>query len=205
MHAILVAVTERLKSSDESLIRIPEICLATGVNYGSVYHHFGSREGVIDAAYEMMFMTMVEEDIDVIRSIDLSANTIDEFINALQPILLRLSADSDRRERRSQRARIVAASLTRPELRTLIGAAQAHLTDELSHVVKFGQDRGWIRTEISAHALAVMMQAIVIGRTIDDISLTPIPQAEWDGLFHVIFANVLDLSDAPHDIERVLD
>ena len=33
------------------MIRIPEIRETAGVNYGSVYHHFGSREGLIDAAY----------------------------------------------------------------------------------------------------------------------------------------------------------
>ena len=54
MQAVLDAVAERLMAGDELLIRIPEICEATGVNYGSVYHHFGSREGVIDAAYNMI-------------------------------------------------------------------------------------------------------------------------------------------------------
>lgn len=61
MQAVLDAVGERLMNADESLIRIPEICEATGVNYGSVYHHFGSREGVIDAAYHQMFTKLAEE------------------------------------------------------------------------------------------------------------------------------------------------
>jgi AcrR family transcriptional regulator len=63
MQAVLDAVAERLMAGDELLIRIPEICEATGVNYGSVYHHFGSREGVIDAAYDVIFTRLVEEDI----------------------------------------------------------------------------------------------------------------------------------------------
>ena len=44
MQAVLDEVALRLSTTDESLIRIPDICEATGVNYGSVYHHFGSRE-----------------------------------------------------------------------------------------------------------------------------------------------------------------
>ena len=53
---------------DEGTIRIPEICEATGVNYGSVYHHFGSRDGVIDAAYSYLFSTIVEEEIALINT-----------------------------------------------------------------------------------------------------------------------------------------
>ena len=40
MQAVLDAVAERLMAGDELLIRIPEICEATGVNYGSVTNHF---------------------------------------------------------------------------------------------------------------------------------------------------------------------
>jgi len=62
MQAVLEAVEARLMTTDESLIRIPDICDETGINYGSVYHHFGSREGVIDAAYIKMFNEFMDED-----------------------------------------------------------------------------------------------------------------------------------------------
>src|SRR5450755_2157590 len=68
MRTVLEAVIERLNDGDESLIRIPEICEATGVNYGSVYHHFGSRDGVIDAAYHQMFTKLAEEDIATLHA-----------------------------------------------------------------------------------------------------------------------------------------
>ena len=50
MRTLLEAVAEPLCDGDESRLRIPDICAASGVNYGSIYHHFGSREGVIGAA-----------------------------------------------------------------------------------------------------------------------------------------------------------
>jgi len=65
---------------DESLIRIPDVCKATGVNYGSVYHHFGSREGVIDAAYNVLFSKLAEEDIHLLREVSDSATTLDEYM-----------------------------------------------------------------------------------------------------------------------------
>ena len=80
MQAVLDAVAERLMAGDELLIRIPEICEATGVNYGSVYHHFGSREGVIDAAYNMIFSRLVEEDIRTFHQVNETVQSLEEYI-----------------------------------------------------------------------------------------------------------------------------
>ncbi len=193
MRSVLEAVIERLNEGDESLIRIPEICEATGVNYGSVYHHFGSREGVIDAAYEMMFTGMAAEDIATLRTIGEQSNSMEEYIVAMQPVIARLSAQEDRRARRGRRVRIVAAAITRPELRRIIGEAQASVTRELTAVAKHGQDRGWLRTDIPAPAIAVMVQAIVFGRTLDDISVEPVDQADWEIMVTALFTGLLNL------------
>lgn len=192
MRAVLDAVIERLNDGDESLIRIPEICEATGINYGSVYHHFGSRDGVIDAAYEMMFISMAHEDIAALRRISDASNSLEEYIVAMQPLIARLSADDDRRARRACRVRIVAAAQTRPALRKLIGEAQANVTNELVNVAQVGQDRGWLRPDISARAIAVLVQVVVFGRTLDDISSEPIDQAEWEAMVTALFAGFLN-------------
>ena len=87
MQAVLDAVAERLLTGDELAIRIPEICDATGVNYGSVYHHFGSREGVIDAAYDMIFSRLVEEDLELFEKVNDSVETLEEYVTVMQPIV----------------------------------------------------------------------------------------------------------------------
>ena len=97
MQAVLDEVCKQLMSTDESLIRIPDVCKATGVNYGSVYHHFGSREGVIDAAYNMLFSQLAEEDIQVLRDVNDSAATLDEYVAALTPLVERFSSGPDQK------------------------------------------------------------------------------------------------------------
>jgi AcrR family transcriptional regulator len=180
MQAVLDEVCQELMTSDESSIRIPDVCKATGVNYGSVYHHFGSREGVIDAAYNLLFSRLAEEDIQVLREASESATTLDEYVAALSPMVERFSSGPDRHKRRAMRVRIVAASLTRPELRLLIGLTQAHLTDEIVLLIESGQGRGWLRRDISARAIAVALQVLIFGRILDDISLNPIDAADWE-------------------------
>lgn len=193
MLAVIDAVIERLLVSDETLIRIPEICAATGVNYGSVYHHFGSREGVIDAAYVSIFTTLVEEDIALLREIFAATETLEEYVGAVQPVLMRYSSKEERVSRLTLRVRILAACATRPHVRDAISMAQARLTEELLRVVEQGQERGWLRRGLSARAIAVFLESVVFGRVQDDVSMLPVSDEEWE---RVVTTVLLDLVES---------
>ncbi len=190
MQVVLDAVVERLMTGDEVLIRIPEICEATGINYGSVYHHFGSREGVIDAAYYAIYTRLINEDIDSLRMINESSSTREEFIDAIRPVLRRFSPGQDV-AKQEIRVRILAAALTRPDLRVSIGLAQTRLADELMRVIEFGQDREWLRSDVSAHYIGLCLRAIVFGRTVVYASFPPIDDHEWERMMNVIFTQML--------------
>lgn len=191
MKTVLDAVAERLIAGDELLIRIPEICEATGVNYGSVYHHFGSREGVIDAAYNLIFSQMVEEDIAFCRKATSGAETLEEYIAATLPIIGALNSGPERVARRALRVRIVAAAETRPELHELISETQSRLTEEWRLLVEYAQRREWIRDDISSTFLAVLFQVLVFGRALDDISENPLDEEDWGTSITTLFAHLL--------------
>lgn len=179
-------------TADESRIRIPEICEATGVNYGSVYHHFGSREGVIDAAYHQMFAKLADEDVAVLQRVSVSSQSLDEYLVSMQGLIGTFASSDERRARRALRARIVAASITRRQLRELIGETQSRLTTELGQIVEYGQEKGWLNRNLSAHAIAVLIQVLLIGRTLDDVSTTPIDNAEWETSMGILLVVILN-------------
>src|ERR1700722_3475628 len=191
MQAVLDAVGERLMRADESLIRIPEICEATGVNYGSVDPHFGSREGDIDAAYHQMFTKLAEEDLATLQLVSVSAKTFEEYLVAMQGLIGTFASSEVRRARRALRARIVAASMMRPELRQLIGTTQSRLTNELQTIVEYSQQREGLNRDMSAHAVAVLIQVLLVGRTLDDISSTPIDNAEWEASMAILLSVII--------------
>jgi AcrR family transcriptional regulator len=191
IQAVLDAVGERLMNADESLIRIPEICESTGVNYGSVYHHFGSREGVIDAAYHQMFTKLAEEDIATLHHVSVTSQTLGEYLVAIRGLIGSFASSDERRTRRALRARIVAASMMRPDLRKLIGETQSRLTVELRAIVETGQQREWLNRDISAHSVAVLIQVLLVGRTLDDVSATPIANAEWEAMMATLLGVII--------------
>ncbi len=191
MQAVLEAVADRLLVGDELAIRIPEICDATGVNYGSVYHHFGSREGVIDAAYDMIFSQLVEEDLALFEKVNDSVESLEEYVTVMQPIVATLSSGPARKKRRAMRIRIVAAAATRPRLKELIGETQARLTDELRRLTELAQKREWLRDDIPPEVFAVFFQILVFGRALDDVSSDPVDEELWESSLAVLFADLL--------------
>jgi AcrR family transcriptional regulator len=191
MQTVLDAVAERLMTSDEITIRIPEICEATGVNYGSVYHHFGSREGVIDAAYDMMFTTMAERDVASLKLISHAAQSLEEYVASLQGVIGTFASGPERRARRAIRVRVISAAMTRLDLQERIGAAQFRITEELTHVVEYGQERDWLRRDMSAHSIAVIVQVLLVGRTVDDISKEPIDDDEWSTSMQLLLSDLV--------------
>ena len=158
MRAVLDAVAERLLTGDEVRIRIPEICVATGVNYGSVYHHFGSREGVIDAAYESLFVTYAENEIVRWGALE-SAESRRDFDEVLRGLLDPADHDSALSER-AMTARIVAAAETRPLLRDVVVMTQARVSEARARALAHGQDRGWLRSDASAAAMAGLVESV---------------------------------------------
>jgi AcrR family transcriptional regulator len=191
MQAVLDAVADRLLVGDELAIRIPEICDATGVNYGSVYHHFGSREGVIDAAYDMIFSQLVEEDLALFEQVNDEVETLEEYVTVMAPIVATLSSGPARKKRRAMRIRIVAAAATRPRLKELIGESQARLTDELRRLTEMAQKKEWLRDDISAEVFAVLFQILIFGRALDDVSRDPIDEELWESSMGLLFAELL--------------
>jgi AcrR family transcriptional regulator len=191
MQSVLDAVAERLMAGDELLIRIPEICEATGVNYGSVYHHFGSREGVIDAAYNMIFTRLVEEDLAIFHRIDDTIESFEEYVEIMGPVITSMSSGPERRARRAMRTRVVAAASTRPSLKILIGASQERLTAELEVLTESAQNKRFLRDDIPARSLSVLFQILIFGRALDDISAEPIDEAQWQGMMGHLFLGLL--------------
>lgn len=191
IQAVLDETCRRLIDEDESLIRVPDICEATGVNYGSVYHHFGSREGLIDAAYHNMFYEYAEHDIEILRNITEGSETLTEFVAGMSGMAGTFSTGAARARRRALRIRIVAASLTRPELFEKISATQDQVTEALTKLVEHGQSRGWIRKDLTSQALSVMVQALLVGRILDDISGRPVTPEEWEPVMFVLFDAML--------------
>jgi len=180
MAKVIEEVARRLLEVDESQIRIPEICQASGVNYGSVYHHFGSRQGVINAAYAKVFEDLAEIDIQIIEEMVSSITTFDEFALVTYQMFTEVVGDDKRKRERYIRLRIFAMCETQPALKAAIAGIQKHITDRIANVVAGFIKHGWMRSDVDPQEIAVAVQTITFGRLMDEHSLTPLSDVMWN-------------------------
>jgi len=146
MQAVLDAVGERLMKADESLIRIPEICEATGVNYGSctttlVRAKVSSTRPITD---------VLQIGRGGRRGPAVGERLVKDLRRVLESLqgLIGLSPRAMTPLRRALRAGSLPLH-DAPELRELIGTTQSRLTAELQSIVEYGQQREWLNRELS--------------------------------------------------------
>jgi AcrR family transcriptional regulator len=192
---VLEEVAERLFHDDESFLRIPEICEASGVNYGSVYHHFGNRQGLIDAAYVKLYERFIAKDIEQVRALGGHSNTFDEFVIAAHNLVNQVATDPERVLSRDSRLRIVAASRSRPELARRIGELQLEVTNELSNIIQGFKNQGWIRADVEAKEVSVAVQTIVFGRLMDGMSPEAFDDLQWGRMFQSLLFQYIKFPD----------
>lgn len=185
---------------DEGTIRIPEICEATGVNYGSVYHHFGSRDGVIDAAYSYLFSTIVEEEIALINTAGLvPAKGQRELI--LNTLKFNLTQSDVRAQNRRIRLRVIAASVTRPLLRERVQELHRQLFVAFVALVERMKVNGAVRPDVASPALVALVQATLFGRLLEDLLDGAVPSDEWEALVGQV-ASAFLTDDDPEQLQH---
>jgi hypothetical protein len=57
--------------------------------------------------------------------------------------------------------------------------------------VEYGQERDWLRRDMSAHSIAVIVQVLLVGRTVDDISKEPIDDDEWSTSMQLLLSDLV--------------
>ena len=182
---LLEATIAALEANGESGIRLDDILDATGVSRSSLYHHFGDRDGLIDAARMVLFTRNIEEDLRTLESALEQATTAEEFRQSMHAVI-DATQDPRRRDSRLQRAYTIGASKARESLATALADAQRRITEGQTRFIQGAQLRGWVRRDLDAQALAVFIQAFTLGRTISDVDAKPLDPEVWSGFVRYV-------------------
>ena len=181
---MIEATIRAIEANGEASVRIDDILKETGISKGSLYHHFGGREGLIAAARVTQFSRFVAEDARNIRETLTKTNTLEEFISATSA-LVELGDSVERERARHNRLSVIASSYGRPELRQSLALQQHSHTETIADAVRYGQQKGWIRTDVSARAVAVFVQGYNLARVLLEIDTEPVPITDWDHVVRV--------------------
>jgi AcrR family transcriptional regulator len=179
---LVEATLKRLWDTDESQLRIADLCRDTGLSTSVIYTHFGSRQGLVDAALLVMFERAAADYRHHLTQIGTSATSLADVLSAVSvgPGAERL--DASMAELRRVRLRVATAAIARPALRERWAAIQEAHLERFTEMIAGLQREGLVSTRHSARQMAVLVEGFGIARELDAITERPEPVSFWLGL-----------------------
>jgi len=175
---VLEVVVEQLEDGGEGAVRVDTVRDRSGVSIGSIYHHFGDRDGLIAAAQLHRFSRYAEAETRALSAIVERAKDIDEFRRAIRQLTLRTASELRVAERWA-RIGVLGSTVGRPGMREEVRLIQTRLTDEFqAHIVQ-GQARGFFRSDLDPRAIAAFIEAYSIGHALNDLDAHTVSEKDW--------------------------
>ena len=179
IDAVIQATNEALKSGGEAAVRIQEISASSHVSVGSIYHHFGDRDGLIRATYVHNFSDAIAEDIQRAKRWWQNIHSASEIASHRQEMEAFLDSHFSHQSP-LERAAIIGNSAGRPQLRENLAEVQHKLNDELAEVMQMLQERGVLRADLKPRAVAVMILGMLFGRVVAILDNEPVADHDWN-------------------------
>jgi AcrR family transcriptional regulator len=192
-NALIEATIELLDENGEQGLRIAEICKRSGISVGSLYHHFGSRDGLIKAARARQFRTSHSTYGGLFVELVLESSSAREFVDGLREILPLLHS----RERETERLRrfaYIGSAASRPDLLREIQAQETGMITLGAELAEALIDRGWVKDGISARALTAFSVALELGAIVLDLDADQ-SEDEWWQVIQMANESLFNLED----------
>lgn len=167
------------KAADQ--ITSEEVLHLSGISRGSMYHHFEDFEDLVDTALVKRFGRYIAETNAGFVALSVTVHNGKDLRAALTR-MTRAVHDPARAQYRFDRIRTFARATEHPRLREKLAEEQDSLTDTMETHIARWQERGFVVKEMHPRTIAVAIQAIVIGRIVDEIADKHVDPENWLGL-----------------------
>jgi AcrR family transcriptional regulator len=169
METLIRFGIEELQRSGSINFNLENVLRESGVARGSLYHHFGSRHGLISHCEAVFLKSSLKAENEAIRSVIESGKSGEELF-ALLAGFTRINGSEPLREQRGRRVRTLAAAVEDEPLKNLIADSQMKGSSFLVESFALAKEKGLIAPRIPLDALVYLMQAMFLGRILVDIT-----------------------------------
>lgn len=188
---LLDLAVQTIDEHGEPGIRVSDLSKAAGVTIPTLYHYFGSREGLIEQAQAERFVKAFRADAEAFVK-SLEGCTSRKKLHEILQNLFRTRRESTRALARAARVNALGAAYARPSLAKRIVEAHDALVTEISIALAPFQRQGMIRQDIDLRAVIAWYNGAVIGKNLIEIAPSTIDSEQWDrtldeATLHVLF------------------
>ena len=176
---ILKAAEEEMAEHGFVKFSVDRVIERSGVARSSVYHHFGGRDGLISAVETASTMKSLERGTAEFEKV-LDNLTSGEEAFALIELGIRMFRSSENRQRRQRRISTLAAAQSAPAIRDVLAREQQLGSENVARVLAKAKARG-LADPVEPHlGLAYVIQSMLVGRILVDISDNEELDQEWE-------------------------
>lgn len=181
-QALLDRTKELLATHGEESLRLPMILEGLGTSVTSLYHFFGSREGLIMAAHADRFVDRTNESVQVFATAASRTSTAEEFM-AFLAIIINVSAYGPHFvEFRRTRTQVLGAAMSRPLLLESVSKRQRETFLRFGGVIEGAKSRGQARSDLETAPTALWFQGVQLGRILSEMNPALSESEVWSTL-----------------------
>jgi len=134
--------------------------------------------------------SIVDEHLRLLVASLSKAGNKNDFVKRIGDVI-EISQDMRRRDFRVTRCRLIAHTDKSPRFSVLLGKEQVRINNDFTAFFLQLQARGWMGSKLSPATAAVIIQALTLGRTVDDVSADRLSPASWNEAFMTIVKDVI--------------
>jgi len=156
----------------------------------SLYHHFGSKFGLIYTAQLEELTESLSNDNQLFRFLAETATSEEEFFTRLAE-LMKATSTQELVGLRRRRIQVLASATHNDKLAEAIRTAQVDGNLFFTESLEILRTRGWINPEHDLHTVTYMIQGLLFGHIMLDFSQLPELEEDWvDLAMHTIVTMV---------------
>ena len=177
----LLEVTVRhLWQGDESELRVLDICHETHLSTSVIYGNFGSRQGLIDAAYLLIYEEVTESTVHRLERAAESARQTDCFVTALYQALCDPSSADQVARNRQMHLRVAAVALSRPNIRPGYLAIHHAFNERRDQIFQRLIDESLLNGHLSARQWALFFEGQMLSRALNGVAAEWGAHSDWE-------------------------
>lgn len=187
---LLDAVKRLLEKYPPAEITTTMVLEEASVARNTLYLHFDNHAALIESALLSIFLDGVSAHADMFEQLLRRAKSKGDFLRHAAEIV-RISQDQNRRAFRIARCRLVAHAEKNARFSKLLGIEQTKINERFAKLFLEMQSRGWLNPGITPSAAAILIQAITLGRVVDDVASKKLNEKDWNDAYLSIVRKVI--------------
>ena len=176
---LLKATAAAIDKGGEGAVRIRDLTKSCDITAPSIYHFFGSREGLIDAAQAYRFSRGQRQLSDAFASAIHTCKSKTQFVELAHRFLETMFAP-DRRVIRNSRLNVLGNAVNRPALSKELALVQDESNKVVGESLGYAQTKGWVRDDFNTEMFAAWLNGMVNSRRLIEMNGTHPLGDEWD-------------------------